>query len=89
MKYHVCTKCHEKFGITAGVRVWNSPGYLVNPFHGPLTQLKLFSFVRCPHCNNEEYDPSIKFMGIFSPVAIWWLLGLFLLIAVLSSVFSF
>jgi hypothetical protein len=68
------------------VRVWNLPSHLLNPFHGPKTQLRLFSYVRCPRCGQEEYDPSIKFLGIFPPVAILWLLLAVLLLAVVEAI---
>ena len=62
------------------------PSYLLNPFNGPKTQFKLFSYVRCPRCGVEEFDPSIKFLGIFPPIAIVWLLLAFLLLAVVQAV---
>jgi len=88
MKDHVCSQCHENFPITSSVRVWNSPKYLFYPFHGPRTQLKMFSLVRCPNCGHEESDPSIKFLGIFPPIGILWLLLAFLVLAVLEAVFN-
>jgi hypothetical protein len=89
MKYHVCNNCHEEFPVTSKVRVWNSPGYLFNPFHGPGTQLRLFSYVRCPNCGQEEYEPSIRFLGVFPPKAILWFLFAFLALAVLDAIFDY
>jgi DNA-directed RNA polymerase subunit RPC12/RpoP len=86
VKHHVCSNCHQEFPITWRNRVWNSPKYLLYPFHGPGTQIRLFSAVRCPNCGKEEYDPSIRFLGVFPPQAIVWLLLLFLAVAVLDAV---
>lgn len=88
MTSHVCSKCQTNFAVTRKTRVWNSPKYLFYPFHGPATQLKLFSYVRCPNCGHEEYDPTIRFLGVFPPVAIVWLLLLFLVIAVIDAIWS-
>jgi hypothetical protein len=65
MKYHQCTKWENRFSITSEVRVWNLPSFLLSPFQGPTTQLKLFSYVRCPRCGHEEYDPQSSFSGSF------------------------
>ena len=88
MNFHICTICRNKFPVTAKVRVCNSISYLINPFHGPMTQLKLFSYVRCPECGHEEFDPSIKFLWIFPPNSILWFLFGFLILAIIDAIFS-
>ena len=86
MKDHECGNCKAVFPITRKTRVWNSPKYLLYPFHGPRTQIKLFSYVRCPKCGHEEHDPSIRFLGLFPPQAIVWLFLIFLAIAVVDAI---
>ncbi len=84
--YHACSKCRNSFPVTSAVRVWNSPQYLLNPFHGPKKQFTLFSYVRCPNCGHEEYDPSVRFLGVFPPSAILWLFLFFLILAIVQAI---
>lgn len=41
-----------------------------------------------PNCGHEEYDPTIRFLRLFPPVAIVWLLLLFLAIAVIDAIWN-
>lgn len=88
-KLHRCTKCDFRFAVTSWVRVSNSPRHLFNSFEGPKRSLELFSYVRCPQCGHEESDPSIKFLGIFPPVAMVWLFAVALLIAVIDAIVDY
>lgn len=88
-KLHKCTQCQSRFAVTSRVRVWNSPSHLFGPPGSPKRQLELFSYVKCPQCGHEEFDPSIRFLGIFPPVAIVWLFAIALLIAVIDAVVDY
>lgn len=83
VSFHRCSVCGLEFNVTDSIRVVNSLRYLLNPFHGPGTQLSKFTHVRCPRCGTEEHDPSIRFLGLPSPRrAIIGLIVIFLVVGV-------
>lgn len=86
---HHCSKCAYEFEVTRKERVANKLSYLLYPFHGPNTAINKLSYVKCPNCGQEEEDQSIRFFGYFRPkTVIFWIIGFFLIVAIIDSFIS-